>query len=56
MPERVILVIAKEYGVSPHVVETEWPLYWFNRAVELLAAENILHEKRLREMDRKRGR
>jgi hypothetical protein len=36
-----VLVIAKEYGTSPQEVE-QWDLYWFNRAVLKLRADNVV--------------
>jgi hypothetical protein len=46
MPERFILVLAKEYGQSPGDIEQNWEPFWRNRAIIELQAQGILNQRR----------
>jgi hypothetical protein len=46
MPERFILVLAKEYGQSPGEIEQNWEPFWLNRALIELQAQGILNQRR----------
>lgn len=54
MPERIIFVLAKEYGQSPGEVEHNWEPWHINRAIKLLEAEAEL--RRREEKERKARR
>jgi hypothetical protein len=53
MPERFILVLAKEYGQSPGDIEQNWEPWWRNRALIELQAQGILAERRERKLRKK---
>jgi hypothetical protein len=54
MPDRLILVLAKEYGRPPQEIEQDWEPYWVNRTIKLLEVEAI--QRGREEQKRKRAR
>jgi hypothetical protein len=56
MPERFILVLAKEYGQNPSDVEQKWEPFWINRALTLMEAEGIKAQRATAAINRKRAR
>jgi hypothetical protein len=55
MPERLILVLAKEYGRPPQEIEQEWEEWWTNRCIIELKAQAIIR-RRDEQRDRPKGR
>lgn len=46
MPERVILILAKEYGQSPGDIEQNWEPWWVNRAILELQAQGEINRRK----------